>query len=84
MYQVMYQVIDQMTKQQTTSRYYPPATIYQINVAVRHRQLTGRCPVCGEPAFGPGVTCKEPACIRAWVGIRKRAVIDHEENDETE
>jgi len=84
MYQVMYQVIDQMTKQQTTSRYYPPATIYQINVAVRHRQLTGRCPVCGEPAFGPGVTCKRLTCISDWVGTNKEHIKEHINDEPTD
>lgn len=69
---------------QRISQYRPPDTVQGITLAVRQRNASGLCTVCGQPASGGGVTCKEPACIRAWVGIRRRPVIDHEENDETE
>ena len=69
---------------QRIAQYRPPDNVQGITLAVRQRNASGLCAVCGQPAIGAGVTCKEPDCVRAWVGIRRRAVVNHEENEDRE
>jgi hypothetical protein len=49
-------------------RWPAPDNIRGINAAIRQRERTGLCVVCGQPAGDiGGATCKEVVCIRAFV-----------------
>lgn len=48
-------------------RWPAPQDIAGITRYQRQRQYTGCCVVCGSPTDADGVTCKAPACVRAWV-----------------
>ena len=48
-------------------RWPAPGDVRGINAAIRQRERTGRCVVCGQPTDAPGVTCKATACLSCWV-----------------
>jgi hypothetical protein len=48
-------------------RWPTPRDMHGIAKAIRSRNETGRCVVCGEPTTTPGVTCKSERCLNAWI-----------------
>lgn len=61
-------------------RWPTPSDIRGINAAMRQRERTGRCVVCGKPAGDmAGATCKATNCIRCWVlGYEEPFTVTHE------